>query len=192
VRHGLRLTAHGLRLEPLERRHAADLLPLIDADLWFGMVSPPPRTVADVEAMVDAALAADGTYAFVVVGPEGEVRGSTRFYDHVPAQRRVEIGYSFYGRQWWGGPTNPASKLALLTHAFDVWEVQRVALRADARNVRSRAAIERLGARPEGVLRKHRVAADGSVGDTAYYGIVDDEWPDVRAALEGRLAATER
>ncbi|PFG41820.1 RimJ/RimL family protein N-acetyltransferase [Isoptericola jiangsuensis] len=192
MRHDLRLTAHGIRLEPLEHRHAADLLSMIDDDLWFGMVSPPPRTVADVEAVVDAAQAADGAYAFAVVGPDGELRGSTRFYEHVPAQCRVEIGYTFYGRAWWGGPTNPAAKLALLTHAFDVWQVHRVALRADARNVRSRAAIEKLGARAEGVLRKHRVAADGSVGDTAYYGIVDDEWPVVRAGLEARLARQER
>jgi RimJ/RimL family protein N-acetyltransferase len=85
--------------------------------------------------------------------------------------------------------TNPACKLLLLRHAFETWGLARVALRADARNTRSCAAIRRLGATPEGVLRKHRVASDGSTGDTAYFSIVDDEWPGVRARLEERLAA---
>ena len=131
--------------------------------------------------------------AFAVVShggdDDGTVRGSTRFYDLAPGPRRVEVGTTFYGRAWWGGVTNPACKLLLLTHAFEVWGMRRVALRADARNARSCAAIERLGARPEGVLRKHRVAADGTVGDTAYFSVVDDEWPEVRAGLQRRLSA---
>jgi RimJ/RimL family protein N-acetyltransferase len=120
---------------------------------------------------------------------DGEVRGSTRFYDLVPGHGRVEIGTTFYGRFWWGGVTNPACKLLLLRHAFETWGLARVALRADARNTRSCTAIRRLGATPEGVLRKHRVASDGSTGDTAYFSILDDEWPAVRAGLEDRLAA---
>lgn len=190
VLHDLVLAAHGVRLEPLAGEHAPALLALVDPGLWFGMTSPVPTTVADVEAWVDAARRAEGTLAFAVVGEDGEVRGSTRFYDLSPGQRRVEIGTTFYGRAWWGGSTNPACKLLLLRHAFEAWGLQRVALRADARNTRSCAAIERLGARHEGVLRKHRVASDGSVGDTAYFSIVDDEWPAVRAGLEQRLAAS--
>ncbi|AEG43129.1 GNAT family N-acetyltransferase [Isoptericola variabilis] len=188
--HDLVLATHGVRLEPLAPEHAPALLALVDPDLWFGMTSPVPTSVADVEAWVDAARRADGTLAFAVVGEDdGEVRGSTRFYDLVPAQGRVEIGTTFYGRAWWGGVTNPACKLLLFRHAFETWGLRRVALRADARNTRSCAAIRRLGATPEGVLRRHRVAADGSVGDTAYFSVVDDEWPDVRAGLEQRLAA---
>jgi RimJ/RimL family protein N-acetyltransferase len=154
------------------------------------MTSAVPTSVADVEGWIDTARRTDGTLAFAVVGEaDGEVRGSTRFYDLAPAQGRVEIGTTFYGRAWWGGMTNPACKLLLLRHAFETWGLARVALRADARNTRSCAAIRRLGATPEGVLRKHRVASDGSTGDTAYFSIVDDEWPGVRARLEERLAA---
>ncbi|MGW8568113.1 GNAT family N-acetyltransferase [Isoptericola sp. NPDC055881] len=186
--HDLVLAGHGVRLEPLGPQHAAPLLPLVDADLWFGMTSPVPTSVADLEAWIEAGVATPGTTAFVVLGDDGTVRGSTRYYDLAPGPGRVEIGTTFYGRAWWGGTTNPACKLLLLRHAFDVWGLRRVALRADARNTRSCAAIQRLGAKPEGVLRKHRVAADGTVGDTAYFSIVDDEWPDVRAGLEARLA----
>lgn len=189
VIHDLVLATHGVRLEPLAPGHAPALLPLVDRELWFGMTSPVPTAVADVESWIDTARRAEGTLAFAVVGDDGAVRGSTRFYDLSTGQRRVEIGTTFYGRAWWGGITNPACKLLLLRHAFETWGLQRVALRADARNTRSCAAIERLGARREGVLRKHRVASDGSVGDTAYFSVLDDEWPAVRAGLEQRLAA---
>jgi N-acetyltransferase len=188
VTHDLVLAGHGVRLEPLGPQHAAALFPLVDADLWFGMASPVPASVADLQAWVEAGVATPGTTAFAVVGEDGEVRGTTRFYDLAPGPGRVEIGATFYGREWWGGPTNPACKLLLLRHAFEEWGLRRVALRADSRNARSCAAIQRLGARPEGVLRKHRVAADGTVGDTAYFSIVDDEWPGVRAGLERRLS----
>jgi len=194
VTHDLVLAGHGVRLEPLGPQHAAALFPLVDADLWFGMTSPAPASVADLEAWIDAGVATPGTMAFAVVGDdgtggEGTVRGSTRFYDLARGPGRVEIGTTFYGRDWWGGTTNPACKLLLLRHAFEGWGLRRVALRADSRNARSCAAIQRLGAKPEGVLRKHRVAADGTVGDTAYFSIVDDEWPGVRDGLERRLAA---
>jgi RimJ/RimL family protein N-acetyltransferase len=124
-----------------------------------------------------------------VLGPDGEVRGSTRFYELSTGQRRVEIGSTFYGRDWWAGVTNPACKLMLLRHAFEELGLRRVALRCDARNTRSRAAILKLGAREEGRLRAHRVAPDGSVGDTLYFSILSDEWPGVRDGLEARLAA---
>jgi len=189
VTHDLVLTGHGVRLEPLGPQHAAALFPLIDAGLWFGMASPVPGSVADLAAWITTGVATPGTTAFAVVGDDdGTVRGTTRFYDLAPGPGRVEIGATFYGRDWWGGTTNPACKLLLLRHAFEEWGLRRVALRADSRNARSCAAIQRLGAKPEGVLRKHRVAADGTVGDTAYFSIVDDEWPEVRAGLEARLA----
>lgn len=191
VTHDLVLTGHGVRLEPLGPQHAAALFPLVDADLWFGMTSPVPTRVADLEDWIAAGVATPGTVAFAVRGDDGTVRGSTRFYELAPGPRRVEIGTTFYGREWWGGTTNPACKLLLLQHAFEEWGMRRVALRADSRNTRSCAAIRRLGATPEGVLRKHRVAADGTVGDTAYFSVVDDEWPDVRAGLLRRLGAAE-
>jgi RimJ/RimL family protein N-acetyltransferase len=189
MQHDLRLTAHGVRLEPLSHDHAPALAALVDAQLWAGMTSALPDSVPAMEAYVDAALAAPDHLAFAVLGPDDEVRGSTRFYELSTGQGRVEIGSTFYGRDWWAGVTNPACKLMLLGHAFEELGLRRVALRCDARNTRSRAAILKLGAREEGRLRAHRVAPDGSVGDTLYFSVLSDEWPAVRDGLETRLAA---
>lgn len=186
--HDLTLTGHGITLEPLSVDHAPDLLALVDDALWFGMASPCPRTVDDMVADVEAALTTPGRLAFAVVGDD-DVRGATSFYDVVHRMGRCEVGHTYYARPWWGGSTNPACKLLLLTHAFETWGMHRVALRADARNTRSIAAIRRLGAVPEGVLRGHRLAADGSRGDTAYFSILAPEWPHVRERLLERLSA---
>lgn len=187
--HDLTLSAHEVRLVPLAAEHAPALLALIDESLWSGMTLPLPRSVADLERIVDTLTSAPGTYPFAVIGPDGEVRGSTSFYDVVPAQGRCEVGFTWYGRAWWGGVTNPATKLALFAHAFDVWHMHRVALRADARNARSIGAMLKLGATAEGVLRGHRVAPDGSRGDSAYFSVLAPEWPGVRAGLVARLEA---
>ncbi|WP_100349431.1 GNAT family N-acetyltransferase [Luteimicrobium subarcticum] len=195
--HDTVLVGPDVRLEPLGPEHAADLLPLIDAAAWFGFTTPTPTSTAALAEWIDAAVATPGRLAFVVrstppgAPPDsspGEVRGTTSFYDLDRALGRVEIGHTLYGRPWWGGRTNPATKLLLLTHAFDTWGLRRVALRADARNMRSLAAIARLGATREGVLRQHRVAADGTVGDTVYFSVLADEWPRVRDGLHRRLA----
>jgi N-acetyltransferase len=134
-------------------------------------------------------LLADPTVlAFAVTGSvRGELRGVTSFYELVPAVPRVEVGHTQYGREFWGTTTNPATKLLMLGHAFEVWRCVRVALRCDVRNERSAGAILRLGARPEGVLRNHRRSHDGSVADTAYFAITDAEWPTVRARLHARV-----
>lgn len=189
MHHDLVLEGHGVRLVPLDESHAAALVALVDDALWRGMTSATPRTPAAMAETISAARSTSGRLAFAVVDAvTGEVRGSTSFYDWAPDFARVEIGHTYYGRPWWGGATNPACKLLLLTHAFETWGCARVALRADAENTRSAAAIKRLGATPEGVLRSHRVRPDGSRGDTAYFSILADEWPAVRAELEARLA----
>jgi RimJ/RimL family protein N-acetyltransferase len=189
VIHDVRLAGDGVRLDPLEVADAAALWPLTDDALWAGMVTPRPASVEAYAEHVEAQLANPTTVAFTVRGADdGEVRGTTTLYDLVPAQGRVEIGSTWYARPFWGGRTNPATKLLLLGHAFETLGLNRVALRCDARNLRSAAAIRRLGAVPEGVLRSHRIAADGTVGDTAYFSIVRAEWPDVRAGLRARLA----
>ncbi|GIG21545.1 N-acetyltransferase [Cellulomonas chitinilytica] len=187
--HDLTLDGFGARLVPLDPSHAAELAEIIDDDLWRGMTSPVPVGAAAVEAMIDAATATPGRLAFAVLdAASGEVRGSTSFYDWEPRLLRVEIGHTYFARRWWGTSNNPACKLLMLRHAFESWGCARVALRADARNTRSVAAITRLGATPEGVLRSHRVAPDGSRGDTAYFSILSDEWPAVRDGLLTRLA----
>jgi len=188
--HDLVLEGHGIRLTPVHPHDAPAAWALTDAVMWAGMTTPWPATVEAYAAHVEQQREAPGVYAFTVRDAEtSAVRGSTTFYDHVPAQGRVEIGTTWYGRAFQGGHTNPATKLLLLGHAFDTWGVNRVALRCDARNSRSARAIERLGATPEGRLRRHRIAADGSIGDTLYFSILRDEWPAVRAGLQGRLRA---
>jgi RimJ/RimL family protein N-acetyltransferase len=191
MRHDLVLEGYGVRLEPLAARHAPELSALIDASLWAWMTSPVPAGVEGVTALIEEVIERSGTLAFAVADADtGEVRGSTSFYDLAPAQDRVEIGSTYYGRRFWGGRTNPAAKMLLLCHAFEEWNLYRVALCCDARNLRSAAAIRRLGASPEGVLRGHRVAADGSRGDTAYFSVIAPEWPEVKRNLTERLSGS--
>jgi len=188
VEHDLTLAGHGVALRPLAPDDAAELLALVDAASWQGFTSPVPRDEDALRDWIHASVTTPAKLAFAVVGDGGELRGTTSFYDLSRDQGRVEIGSTLYGRAWWGGTTNPAAKLLLFTHAFETWGLQRVALRADARNARSLAAIERLGAVREGVLRSHRVAGDGTRGDTVYFSVLADEWPAVRAGLEARLS----
>ena len=126
MQHDLRLTTHGVCLEPLSHAHAPALAALVDAELWAGMTTELPDTIPAMETYVDAALAAGDHLAFAVLGPDGEVRGSTRFYELSTGQHRVEIGSTFYGRDWWAGVTNPACKLMLLGHAFEELGLRRV------------------------------------------------------------------
>ncbi|KON74870.1 hypothetical protein M768_02730 [Cellulosimicrobium cellulans F16] len=197
VQHDTTLEGFGVRLVPLDESHAPALGALVDDGIWAGMSSRVPAGTDAMSGYVRDAVAAPGRLAFAVVGAgSGDasdgaevVRGSTSLYEWVPSQGRVELGSTFYAREWWGGVTNPACKYLLLRHAFEDLGVARVALRADARNSRSIGAIRRLGAVPEGVLRSHRVAPDGSRQDTAYFSILLDEWPTVRDGLLGRLDA---
>lgn len=186
--HDIVLEGHGIRLSPARADDAAEAWPLTDPELWSRMTTPWADSIEAYAARVEQQRATPGLYAFTVRDAEtGEVRGATTFYEYVPAQGRVEIGTTWYGRAFQGGRNNPAAKMLLLTHAFEAWEVNRVALRCDARNERSARAIERLGATREGRLRQHRIAPDGSVADTLYFSILRDEWPAVRAGLEERL-----
>ncbi|MFJ4038452.1 GNAT family N-acetyltransferase [Microbacterium sp. NPDC090007] len=190
--HDLTLEGHGIRLDPALPADAAEAWPLTDPQLWSLMTSPWADSIEAYAARVEQQRATPGLYAFTVRDADtGAVRGATTFYEYAPAQGRVEIGTTWYARAFHGGRTNPAAKLLLLAHAFDVWDVNRVALRCDARNERSARAIARLGASAEGRLRQHRIAPDGSVGDTLYFSILREEWPAVRAGLEARLRPSQ-
>ncbi|MFC4616535.1 GNAT family N-acetyltransferase [Cellulomonas algicola] len=189
--HDVTLEGHGARLVPLDDTHAAALAAFVDDRVWAGMSSPLPVGIDGWRAEVDRARATPGRVALAVLdAATGEVRGSTSFYDLDTHVLRVEIGHTYYAPRWWGTSNNPACKLLMLTHAFETWGMQRVAFRADTRNTRSVGAIRRLGAVPEGVLRSHRLAPDGTRGDSAYFSILPDEWPAVRAGLLARLAGT--
>jgi RimJ/RimL family protein N-acetyltransferase len=194
MHHDLELTGPVVTLRPLGPDDAAALAavtvdsPDVGSDLrWH--TTPPPVDEQAARADIESLLANPTVTALAVIGTaSAELRGITTFYDHAAAVPRVEIGHTQYGRRFWGGPTNPACKLLMLEHAFETWGCVRVALRCDAENERSAGAIRRLGATPEGVLRNHRRRHDGTVGDTAYFSITDDQWPAVQAGLRARLA----
>jgi N-acetyltransferase len=187
------LEGHGLRLEPLEDRHLPGLWRAIGRpEVFAGGYGGGPAGLPADEAAFTAWFPAyshhttDGR-CWVVVR-DGEVLGSSSMLNIDLALEHVEIGCTAYTPEVWATSVNPATKLLLLTHAF-AQGFGRVALRADAVNARSRAAIVKLGATFEGVLRRDRPRADGSWRDTAVHSILLDEWPAVRAGLEARLGA---
>jgi len=119
----------------------------------------------------------------------GQVIGSTSYHDIVPATRRVEIGYTWYARSWQRTHVNTACKLRLLEHAFDTLGCSVVGWRTDNLNLRSQAAIERLGARKDGVIRRQSARRDGTFRDTVMYSVTDEEWREsIRSRLAGRLS----
>jgi len=122
---------------------------------------------------------------FTVVA-DGGVVGSTRYLNVEPTHRRVEIGWTWVRRAYWGSGVNVETKLLLLEHAFERWGAMRVEFKTDARNLQTRGALLALGARFEGIFRKHMLVEAG-VRDSAWYAIVDDDWPAVKEKLQARL-----
>jgi RimJ/RimL family protein N-acetyltransferase len=186
------LEGHGVRLEPLEPAHA----PALEGaaadgrlwELWYTSVPGPgeaARYVADALAGRDAGHMLPWAVRELATG---DVVGTTRYHDVVPALDRVEIGYTWYAARWQRSHVNTACKLLLLAHAFDAVGCAVVGLRTDNFNVRSQRAIEGIGARRDGVLRHHGVRRDGTVRDTVMFSILAAEWPDVRRHLALRLA----
>lgn len=173
-----------MRLEPLAPAHAADLLLAADDDdVWRWLPATRPRSEQDVLRLI-ATHSGDAAWAVVV---DGRTRGSTAYLDVDLVVGGLEIGWTWYAKPLWGTAVNPACKLLLLTHAFDDLGAERVTLKTDRENLRSQAAIRRLGASYDGTLRHHRRRPDGTVRDTAYFSILRTEWDAVRAGLLGRL-----
>ncbi len=186
------LEGHGVRLEPLDAERHRDGLEAAIADgdlaaLWVTSV-PRPEQMDEFFDRAATAFAAGRELAFATVDTEtGTIAGATRFMNIEAVHRRVEIGFTFLAASYQRTHVNTAAKLAMLEHAFDGWGVNRVELLTDALNERSRAAILRVGAQPEGILRAHMVMPDGRVRDTAIHSISRPEWPGVQAALSDRL-----
>ena len=176
-----------VRLEPLDLRHADDLLRnCSDAGLWEWTFQPNPfQTVESARAWAEHAIAAPDEVAFAIVDKaSGEAIGSTRYLDIAAAHRKLEIGWTFVAKAYWRTHVNTDSKILLLSYAFDEAGISRVAFKADAINARSRAAILRIGATHEGTLRRFRIRPiDGDVRDVGFYSILRTEWPRVREAL---------
>ena len=182
-----------VRLEPLAAGHAPALLRVaLDPELWRWTTTQ-VRSAAELDAYVAAALRARdaGTaLPFATIDlASGRAVGSTRFANADAANRRVEIGWTWVGRAWQRTAVNSEAKLLMLAHAFERLGCIRVELKTDALNAASRAAIRRLGAAEEGVLRRHMITSTGRVRDTVYYSVLAEEWPAVRAALAARIAA---
>ncbi|HIV76437.1 MAG TPA: GNAT family N-acetyltransferase [Candidatus Sphingomonas excrementigallinarum] len=181
------LTGRHVTLRPFVE---ADLPALVEVaregDLWnifyanVSMMKTPERWLAAALKERDAGRA----LLFTVETPGGEVVGTTRYMRIAPQHRRLEIGGTFYATRVQRTGVNTEAKRMLLAHAFEVMEAQAVQIRTDALNKRSQAAIERLGAKKDGVLRGHQVMAGGRIRDSVVYSIIDREWPGVRANLD--------
>jgi len=180
-----------VRLEPLTRDHASALVDAAsDGELWnlsYTLV-PGPKSM---NAYIEKALAAKSTgkeLPFVIrLRKLSSVVGSTRYLHIVEEHKRLEIGSTWLAKSWQGTVVNPASKLLLLDHAFRVLGVNRVEFITHSRNAQSRAAILKLGASQEGILRHHRVLPDGSLRDSVVFSILAAEWPPLHQALEKRV-----
>ena len=181
-----------VRLEPMAAGHAAALEAAArDGDLWNLRVTSVPAP-GETDAYVAAALKGrDEGHMLPFVVRElasGQVAGTTRYHDIVPGVERLEIGYTWYGKSWQRSHVNTACKLLLMTHAFETLGAKLVGWRTDNFNFASQRAIERLGARKDGVLRHHALRRDGTVRDTVMYSMTAGEWPEVKAQLQYQLA----
>jgi RimJ/RimL family protein N-acetyltransferase len=189
-----RLEGRIVVVEPLAPAHEAGLWEAaLDEAVWRWL---PVNAVADRESFhawfEDALARADAglDVPFTVVDARtGAPLGSTRYLNLRPEHRGLEIGWTWLAPSAWGSGANAEAKLLLLGHAFDTLGCMRVEFKTDAKNERSRAALEALPARFEGIFVKHMLVRDGQLRDSAYYAITDDEWPAVRANLEARVAS---
>jgi RimJ/RimL family protein N-acetyltransferase len=180
-----------LRLEPLASDHVAALEAAArDGELWNLRVTsvPAPGETATYVAAALKGCAEGHMLPFVVVDAAStRVIGSTRYHDIVPAVERLEIGYTWYGQSWQRTHVNTSAKLLLMQHAFETLGARLVGWRTDNYNFASQRAIERLGARKDGVLRHHALRRDGTVRDTVMYSLTAGEWPEVKAHLQYQL-----
>ncbi|ROZ79660.1 GNAT family N-acetyltransferase [Ramlibacter sp. WS9] len=180
-----------LRLEPLSEAHTPDLAAAArDGELWNLRITSVP---APGEEDVYVAFALKGReqghmLPFVVRDlASGKIIGSTRYHDIVVPIERLEIGYTWYGKSWQRSHVNTTCKLLLMTHAFETLGAKMLGWRTDNYNFASQKAIERLGARKDGVLRHHAPRRDGTVRDTVMYSLAAGEWPEVKAHLQYQL-----
>lgn len=190
------LEGHGVRLEPLAAEHVDELAAAAaDGELWELWYAGVPRP-AEMTAWLEIALGGRDRGQMLPWAvrdlESGRTVGTTRYHDIVPAIDRVEIGYTWYARRWQRTHVNTACKLLLLAHAFDTLGCKVVGLRTDGFNFGSQRAIEALGAKKDGVLRRNQQRGDGSARDTVMYSVLAHEWPDVRRHLELRLARNAR
>jgi len=181
-----------VRLEPMTLEHHAQLTEVgLDPEIWR-LTIVMIRTAEEMRSYMDSALALqrDGTsLPFVTIErSSGRVVGSTRFGNYDAANRRIEIGWTWLARRWQRTVINTEAKYLMLTYAFEKLRCVRVELKTDVLNAPSRKAMLRIGAKEEGILRKHTLMWTGRYRDSIYYSILDEEWSEVKGQLEKMLA----
>ncbi|MGP4964470.1 GNAT family N-acetyltransferase [Psychrobacter celer] len=182
------LSSNGIILEPLTLNHTADLVEACqDGELWKINVTsvPEPDKVIDYINVADSMT---DRQAFAVIDERtGKAIGSTSFHDILPTTKRLEIGYTWYAKSYWRTHVNTTCKLMLLTYVFETLQYQTVGWRTDIDNHCSQQAIERLGAKKDGVIRGNRVRRDGVISDTVMYSMIYSEWADIKSKLTAKV-----
>jgi N-acetyltransferase len=181
------LRDRGIELRPMTLEHEAGLRSAAaDGELWNIRVTSVPEPEQTRQYMEDALAMREAGHRFpfvVIESDSGRVLGTTSFHDIVPAIRRVEIGWTWYAKSVQRSHVNTTCKMLLLTHAFETLNCHVVGWRTDNFNFASQAAIERLGAKKDGVIRGHALRRDGTIRDTVMYSLRSGEWPEVKAQL---------
>jgi len=189
------LEGYGVRLEPMAANHADGLREAVQDgrlwELWFTVVPEPDKCEAYITTALEGQKAGHMLPWVVRELKSGKLIGSTRYHDIVAPIDRVEIGYTWYAKSWQRTHVNTSCKLLLFQHAFETVGCAVVGLRTDNFNFASQRAIERLGAKKDGVIRHHQARRDGSARDSVMYSVLRAEWPDVKRHLMLRLARNE-
>jgi len=185
------LSGHGVRLEPLSLSHAEALTRAArDGELWnlrVTSVPEPDQTANYIQAALDGYQAGHMLPFVVIHAGTEQIIGSTRYHDIIASVARLEIGYTWYAKSHQRSHVNTACKLLLMEHAFDTLGAAVVGWRTDNYNFASQRAIERLGAKRDGILRHHALRRDGTIRDTVMYSVIAGEWPEVREHLNYQL-----
>lgn len=187
------LEGRHVKLVPMASHHLDELWSAAQDPKIWEFSSAVIRSADEARTYVETALTwqrAGTAVPFVTTErSSGRIIGSTRFANIDRDHRHAEIGWTWINPQWWRTAINTEAKYLMLRHAFEEWKCIRVELKTAAKNQRSRAAIARIGATEEGILRHHMIQPDGSYRDSVYFSILDEEWPDVKRRLEERLGA---
>jgi len=194
-----RVTLQGkhVRLEPLSEAHIPGLTEIgAGQDFWHFMLYGDMNTETDMRGWVEDIMAREekgGDLPFAVIHLEtGRVAGATRYLNIASKDRGLEVGGTWYGKDFQRTAVNTECKYLLLQHAFETLKAIRVQIKTDSRNERSQRAIERIGAKWEGTLRNHMILPDGYIRHSVFYSIIDSEWPDVKKNLEDMLAKYQK
>ena len=183
----VKLEARGVRLVPLGLEHEAGLAAAAaDGELWNLRITSVPAPDQTRQYILDALATREAGHRFafaVLDASDGTVLGSSSYHDILPAVKRVEIGWTWYAKRCQRTHVNSTAKLLLMTHAFETLGCHVVGWRTDNFNFASQAAIERLGARKDGVIRGHALRRDGTIRDTVMYSMRSGEWPEAKAQL---------